>query len=163
MDQKPRNWVAGLTKEAIIEGKYAQSQEYSNMAEFAVSRITLRSHLQRGGLQPREALAIATEAGRALARAHAAGQVHGNLTDASILLHDSQATIQGFGMSAATLDEGGHLAPERIAGGPRSVAADIFSFGCILEEIRSATSFDEETNRHWEAAVHRCCQPVPDK
>src|SRR5689334_18397355 len=133
------------------------------MAEFAVSRITLRSHLQRGGLQPREALAIAAEAGRALARAHAAGQVHGSLTGASILLHDSQATIQGFGKAGATVEEVEHLAPERIAGGPPSVPADIYSFGCILEEIRGATSFDPATNRQWEAAIDRSCEPVPDK
>lgn len=133
------------------------------MAEFAVSGITLRSHLQRGGLQPQEALALATQAGRALAQAHAEGRLHGSFTGASILLRDSQATIQGFAGDGATVEDLENLAPERIAGGPPSMAADIYSFGCILDQIRGAANFDPATNRQWEAAVQSCCYPDPDK
>src|SRR5436309_3123389 len=107
------------------------------MAEFAISRVTLRSRLHSGGLTPGEALAIAMDVGKALERAHAAGQIHGNLTSASILLQDSSApnaTIQASASEGPTLENVDHLAPERIAGGPPTVAADIYSFGRILEQ-----------------------------
>jgi serine/threonine protein kinase len=136
------------------------------MAEFAISGVTLRSRLQCGTLQKAEALAIAAEAGRALAQAHAAGQIHGNLTSASILLQDSSApkvTIQGFGSEGAIAENVAHLAPERTAGGAPTVAADIYSFGRILEQIRISTTLDKTTDGAWEAAVHRCLDPIPDR
>ena len=143
------------------------------MAEFAISRVTLHSRLQSGRLTPGEALAIATETGRVLAEAHAAGRIHGNLTSSSIQLKDSSApevTIQGFGdqvindagsHNAGLVGNAGNLAPERIAGGPPTIAADIYSFGGILEQIHSATSFDAVTDREWDAVVRRCVDPVP--
>src|SRR5215471_9484109 len=107
------------------------------MAEFAVSTISLRSRLESGRLGPAEALAIAAEAGRVLAQAHAAGRIHGNLTSASILLQATapRVTIQGFGARVASGDVLEQLAPEQIAGGPPTIAADIFSFGRILDQI----------------------------
>jgi serine/threonine protein kinase len=145
------------------------------MAEFAISRVTLHSRLQSGRLTPGEALAIATETGRVLAEAHAAGRIHGNLTSSSIQLKDSSApevTIQGFGdqvindassHNAGLVGNAGNLAPERIAGGPPTIAADIYSFGGILEQIRSATSFDAVTDREWDTAVSRCVDPAPGR
>jgi serine/threonine protein kinase/tetratricopeptide (TPR) repeat protein len=136
------------------------------MAEFAISRVTLRSHLHSGRLTPGEALAIATDLGKALEQAHAAGQIHGNLTSANIQLKDSSApgvTIQGFHGEGPAVENLEHLAPERIAGGTPTVAADIYSFGCILEEIRSATTLDPGTDRQWDAAVHRCLDPIADQ
>ena len=136
------------------------------MAEFAISRVTLRSRLQSGRLTPGEALAIATDVGRALERAHAAGQIHGNLTSTTILLQDSSApnaTIQASGGEGPTLENVEDLAPERIAGGPPTVAADIYSFGRVLEQIRSATSFDQRTDSEWDVAIQRCLDPIPDQ
>jgi serine/threonine protein kinase/tetratricopeptide (TPR) repeat protein len=145
------------------------------MAEFAISRVTLHSRLQAGRLMPGEALAIATGVGRVLAEAHAAGRIHGNLSSASIQLKDSSApevTIQGFGEAPAvgTPAVGSsypgiaeNLAPERIAGGPPTIAADIYSFGRILEEIRNATSLDTGTDHLWEAAVRRSTDRQPER
>ncbi|HEY2498566.1 MAG TPA: tetratricopeptide repeat protein [Candidatus Angelobacter sp.] len=135
------------------------------MAGFAISGGTLRRRLQLGGLQTEEALALVAEIGKALAQAHATGQIHGNLTDASIVLPDSSAskvTIQGFGEMPAT-EAAENLAPERIAGGPPTVAADIYSFGCILEQIRSATKFESVTQAEWDAVVKRCFDPIPGR
>jgi eukaryotic-like serine/threonine-protein kinase len=110
-----------------------------------------------------------------LAEAHAAGRIHGNLTSSSIQLKDSSApevTIQGFGdqvindassHNAGLVGNAGNLAPERIAGGPPTIAADIYSFGGILEQIRSATSFDAVTDREWDTAVSRCVDPAPGR
>jgi len=136
------------------------------MAEFAISRVTLRSRLQSRRLTPGEALAIATDVGRALERAHTAGQIHGNLTSASILLQDSSApnaTIQASGGEGPTLENVEDLAPERIAGGPPTVAADIYSFGRMLEQIRSATTFDQRTDSQWDAAIQRCLNHIPEQ
>src|SRR5258708_20155500 len=91
------------------------------MAEFAMSGVTLRNRLQCGTLQTAEALAIAVEAGRALALAHAAGQIHGNLTSASIMLQHSTAltlTLQGFGQVQRPTEDIYHLAPHPIARAP---------------------------------------------
>ena len=133
------------------------------MAEYAISRITLRSRLQYGGLRPAEALALAADAGRALARAHAAGKIHGNLSAESFLLHGSSVTLQSFGCDGATAEEADYLAPERLAGGPPTLAADIYSFGRILEQIQSTVTLGGVRNHGWEAAVERCLDPDPDR
>src|SRR5579859_4187129 len=135
------------------------------MAGYAVSGITLRSHLQSGGLQPPEALALAHEAARALAQAHASGRIHGNLTASSVWLSSSSAprvAIQGFG-EAPSPESAADLAPERTSGGPPTIAADVYSFGRILQEIRSATALDAATDRQWDAAIERCLNPAPEQ
>jgi len=136
------------------------------MAEFAISTTTLRSRLQSGKLPRAAAVAIAAEAGRALAQAHATGRIHGSLTSANILLQDSTAprvTIEGFGREGPTAENAEYRAPERIAGGPPTIAADIYSFGRILEQIRNTTTLDPATDRLWDMAVHRCLDPIPDR
>ncbi|HXX02366.1 MAG TPA: serine/threonine-protein kinase, partial [Candidatus Acidoferrales bacterium] len=135
------------------------------MAKSAASTVTLHSRLRSTKLHVAEALALAAEAGRALAEAHAVGRIHGNLTSTNILLQDSsgpKVTIESFGGAPETGDAK-HLAPERIAGGPPSVAADIYSFGRILEEIRNSTTFEPATGKQWDAAVLRCLAPAPDQ
>ena len=136
------------------------------MAEFAISRITLRSRLHSGRLTPWEALAIAVQTGKALEQAHAVGRIHGNLTSANILLRESSApnvTLQGFSSDGPTLENLEHLVPECISGNAPTVAADIYSFGEVLEEIRGATTFEATTDRQWEAAIQRCLDPVTDR
>lgn len=133
------------------------------MAEYAISRITLRSRLQYGGLRPEEAFALAADAGRALARAHAAGRIHGNLSAENFLLHGSSVTIQSFGCQGATAEETDYLAPERLAGGPPTIAADIYSFGRILELIQSTVTLGGIRNRAWEITVQRCLDPDPER
>ena len=136
------------------------------MAEFAISRITLRSRLHSGRLTPWEALAIAVQTGKELEQAHAAGRIHGNLTSRSILLRESSApnvTIQGFSSDGPALENVEHLAQKLTAGSAPTVAADIYSFGQILDEIRGATTFEATTNRQWEAAIQRCLDPVADQ
>jgi eukaryotic-like serine/threonine-protein kinase len=135
------------------------------MAGYAVSGITLRSHLQSGSLQPPEAVALAHETARALAQAHASGRIHGNLTAGGVWISNSSAprvAIQGFG-EAPTPESAPDLAPERTSGGPPTIAADIYSFGRILQAIRSATALGAATDRQWDAAIERCLNPVPEQ
>jgi serine/threonine protein kinase/tetratricopeptide (TPR) repeat protein len=136
------------------------------MPEFFISTVTLRSRLLSGKLQPEQALAIAAELGRALAEAHAVGRIHGHLTTASILLQESSApkvTIQGFGAEGKKPEDLTHLAAERIAGGPPTVAADIYSFGHILEQIRISTTLETNIDARWKAAIHRCMDRSPNQ
>ena len=133
------------------------------MAEYAISRITLRSRLQYGGLRPEEALALAADAGRALARAHAAGRIHGNLTPESFLLQGSSVSIQRFGWEGTTAEDVDYRAPERLAGGPPTVAGDIYSFGRILGQIQNSADLGAMRNREWETAVQRCLDPIPER
>jgi serine/threonine protein kinase/tetratricopeptide (TPR) repeat protein len=134
------------------------------MPEFLISTVALRSRLLSGRLQAPEALIIAAEAGRALAEAHAVGQIHGHLTTQSILLQESsgmKVSIQGFGAEGEKPDDLDHLAPERIAGGPPTVAADIYSFGRVLEQIRISTTLETTIDARWKAAIRRCINRSP--
>ena len=136
------------------------------MPEFLISSVALRTRLLSGSLQPAEAMAIAAEAGIALAEAHAAGRIHGHLTTASILLQESNApkvTIQDFGLEIQKPEDLGDLAPERIAGGPPTVAADIYSFGHILEQIRLSTTLAKTVDAQWQTAIHRCIDGLPNR
>lgn len=137
------------------------------MAEFAISGITLRTRLLSGRLHSAEALAIAGEVGRALAQAHSAGRVHGNLSTVSILLHGSSSsriTIQDFGGEGGeTAVDPDCLAPERIASGRPTVASDIYSFGGILKQLRNASALDSTSGSRWDTAIHRCVDPVPER
>ncbi|HEY6968558.1 MAG TPA: protein kinase, partial [Candidatus Angelobacter sp.] len=132
------------------------------MAQFAFAEVSLQAHLQRGNISVADAMAIARQAGEALEEIHAAGRVHGNLTLASVLLRNDSSglrvTIDGSG-DHANLE---YVAPECRTGAKPSVASDIYSFGRILEHIKSATAGDS-TAQLWDAAIHRCLDPAPER
>src|SRR5262249_59779688 len=100
------------------------------MAEFAISTTTLRSRLQSGKLPRAAAVAIAAEAGRALAQAHATGRIHGSLTSANILLQDSnppRVTVEGFGPAGPTPGNPEDRPPGTPPGGPPTNARPLHS------------------------------------
>lgn len=103
-----------------------------------------------GPLPPAEAARIARTVLSALTHAHAAGVRHGDVRPANVLLaHDGRVLLADFGVTVPATDPafagdpvtGGppagrgtetYLAPERAAGGPRTVAADLWSLGATL-------------------------------
>ncbi|WP_051761831.1 serine/threonine-protein kinase [Microbispora rosea] len=93
-----------------------------------------------GPLPPAEAARIARTVLSALTHAHAAGVRHGDVRPANVLLaHDGRVVLADFGVSvpgpAGSLTDRGaetYLAPERAGGGPRTVAADLWSLGATL-------------------------------
>lgn len=137
------------------------------MAEFAIAGVPLQDHLQRTKLSLEEASSITRLIAGALAQAHAAGRVYGNLTPASIVLRSDlsgwRVTIGGSSTQAPTSHAFEDLAPEWRAGGKPTVATDIYSFGRILQQIRNATTSGSTPSLPWEAAIHRCLDPVPDR
>ncbi|MEU8175210.1 serine/threonine-protein kinase [Microbispora hainanensis] len=102
-----------------------------------------------GPLPPAEAARIARTMLSALTHAHAAGVRHGDVRPANVLLaHDGRVVLADFGVSvpgppadsstdSSTDSSAGrgaeaYLAPERAAGGPPTVAADLWSLGATL-------------------------------
>jgi hypothetical protein len=116
---------------------------------------TLRSRLERGALPVREAISIATELARALARAHAKGVVHRDLKPENIIFtRESRPLVADLGIAKHFSDDAagasqavslsrtgdllgtaGYMAPEQTrdakSAGP---AADVFALGAILYE-----------------------------
>lgn len=95
---------------------------------------------------PAYALEVLAKAATGLAAAHGAGLVHRDIKPGNILLGpDGQVKITDFGIahavgSAPITDPGlvmgttQYLAPERIAGGSGSPAADLYSLGIVMHE-----------------------------
>ena len=136
------------------------------MAEFAIAGVSLQDHLQRSKLSAAEANWIALQVGEAVAQSHAAGHIIGNLTIANILLRNDPSglhvTIGGSSVQASALSAVEYLAPECREGSKPTLAADIYSFGRILEQIRNAT-IPGSASLPWEGAIHRCLDPVPER
>jgi serine/threonine protein kinase len=92
----------------------------------------------------------------ALDTAAGAGVFHGALHPRDILVAPHEVRLTGLGVAAA-LERAGvrvpvrrpYAAPERVAGGPVSAAADVFSLACVAFELvtgrRPAQSGDEVT------------------
>jgi hypothetical protein len=95
---------------------------------------------------PAYALDVLAKAASGLAAAHEAGVVHRDIKPGNILLgQDGQVKITDFGIafalgSAPVTDPGlvmgttQYLAPERIAGGSGTPAADLYSLGIVMHE-----------------------------
>lgn len=98
---------------------------------------------------PAYALEVLAKAATGLAAAHEAGLVHRDIKPGNILLgRDGQVKITDFGIahavgSAPVTDPGlvmgttQYLAPERIAGGSGTPAADLYSLGIVMHECLS--------------------------
>jgi hypothetical protein len=117
---------------------------------------SLRDVLARQGpLPPGRTAHIACEAALALAYAHAAGIVHGNLKPANLLFTaDWTLKVADFSITRA-LDEnpgqlpagpgeavpgGGYLAPEQLYGGAVDGRADVYALGACLYEMLTGRS-----------------------
>jgi serine/threonine-protein kinase len=106
---------------------------------------TLASRLQGGPLPWPEAVAAAAQVARALAAAHRRGVVHRDVKPGNVLLTEDGAKVLDFGIAAMTgepahrpaggvLGTHAYIAPELLAGGPSTPAADVYGLGVLLHE-----------------------------
>lgn len=102
----------------------------------------------RGPLPPQLAAQVCAQVADALAVAHDAGIVHGDVKPGNVLVHDPDAQLHvylcDFGVATELAGEGpdapptvvggthAYLAPERGRGDQPSVATDVYAAGCLL-------------------------------
>lgn len=118
-----------------------------------LSGESLGSALQRAapsGLPAGEALRIAGAAGDALAHAHAAGVVHGDVKPDNIFLTDAGGLrLLDFGVAPGSTGEAGpavpaaatraYASPEVLAGSMPGPRDDVFSLACVTYEMLAGT------------------------
>ena len=101
---------------------------------------TLEERLAGGSLPAAEALRFVASAADALAAAHRAGVIHGNLVPANVIDGPAGVKVTDFGLSALRErppDERfqsvlSYAAPERLSGGPATTASDMYSLGVLF-------------------------------
>lgn len=110
---------------------------------------------------------------------HAAGIAHGDLTAANVILlrrraiqcpvHELEAVIIDFGLARCAVADPpdgdllgdnlhplgtfAYLPPERLAGGPATIAADVYAFGVLAREVLAAAGGASPTDQ---VAISRC-------
>jgi eukaryotic-like serine/threonine-protein kinase len=135
---------------------------------------TLAGLLARGPLPLRDAFDVAAQIAAALARAHAAGIVHGDLRPSYVLATTyGEVKVAAFGLGELaepgekTLDEGAaaYRAPEVRRGAAAGAAADVWSLGAILQEmIAGRDPFQGEARpKAYERLLARTLAPVPQE
>jgi len=101
---------------------------------------TLEERLADGSLPAAEALRFVAAVADALATAHGAGIVHGNLVPSNVIDGPSGVKVTDFGLAALRdrpPDERlqsvlSYAAPERLSGGPATMASDMYSLGVLF-------------------------------
>ena len=101
---------------------------------------TLEERLAGGSLPAAEALRFVASVADALAAAHRAGVIHGNLVPANVIDGPAGVKVTDFGLSALRdrpPDERfqsvlSYAAPERLSGGPATTASDMYSLGVLF-------------------------------
>jgi tRNA A-37 threonylcarbamoyl transferase component Bud32 len=133
---------------AVYEVGHAQDGDLHYVVMEWVEGVDLRQLLSRGAPLPvNQALDLAIQIAAALAYAHRAGRVHGDLKPANILVTgDGRVKVTDFGiakaLAPAPISQGAviwgtptYFAPEQAAGEPVFPPVDLYALGVILYEM----------------------------
>lgn len=111
---------------------------------------SLASWLDRGALQPSQAVTIARQIAQALAAVHDHGVVHADVTPSNVLVVSKDplhAKLLDFGLAAIAGEPAEHedpefvlgtpayISPEQLSGLPASDRSDQYGLGCVLFEM----------------------------
>jgi eukaryotic-like serine/threonine-protein kinase len=139
---------------------------------------TIASRLKRGPLPVKTALLYASQILAALAEAHGKGIVHRDLKPGNIMLAKSGVKVLDFGLAKSGQDDTvtashmlmgtpGYMAPEQREGKPADERSDIYSFGCVLYEMLTASRITSQRrripSRKLERIVNRCLEEDPGR
>jgi serine/threonine-protein kinase len=122
-----------------------------------------------GPLDVGSALRILRPVGRAVATAHEAGIVHGDLKPANVFVDAHGPKVGDFGVARVTGEETGattlaatpaFAAPEVLRGGRPTKASDVYSLACLAFELLAGRPPYEGSNT-WEVASKHLEAPIP--
>lgn len=122
-------------------GETAEGQLYLAMPCYEGE--TLKQRLERGPLPVAEAVRIAAQVARGLAKAHQHGIVHSDIKPANLMVTaDGIVKILDFGIarlpdqvSGPVLGTRGYMSPEQERGGAVDARSDVWSLGAVLQEM----------------------------
>jgi serine/threonine protein kinase len=133
---------------------------------------TLAARIARGPLGVEEAVAIAIQVARALAKAHARGIIHRDIKPSNVFItSDEVAKLLDFGIvklagialtgNAGPLGTPSYMSPEQARGAPLDHRTDLWSLGVVLYEMLTGRKpFEGQAGVEVIAAVHRS-EPLP--
>jgi tetratricopeptide (TPR) repeat protein len=119
---------------------------------------TIAARLKNGALPVKKAVLFASQILAALAEAHEKGVIHRDLKPGNIMIAKSGIKVLDFGLAKSGQDDTvtashmlmgtpGYMAPEQREGKPADERSDIYSFGCVLYEMLTASRITSQRKR----------------
>jgi tetratricopeptide (TPR) repeat protein len=137
---------------------------------------TIGARLKSGPLAANTAVIYASQIAAALVEAHSKGIIHRDLKPGNMMIAKSGVKVLDFGLAKSEQDETvtvsqmvmgtpAYMAPEQRKGKPADARSDIYSFGCVLNEMliggRVGAQRRRIPSRGLDKIVNRCLEEDP--